>query len=473
MKKCNILIALVCCLLLIACGSDTTGSDGDFDNSETSDNELDGDDDFEFEQIIDGDMDEAETEETAEYEAEAEDEPEAEAETEEESSLTYCYQKPCTYHATCTDTVDGAVCKCDPGYRGDGYEICDDINECEEGTDTCDPMTGCINNPGGFNCGVCPEDYTGNASAGCIPVTTEHLRALQLGSSDYTISVYSNYPFDLESEDVSEILIFIPEKGVDFEQYYLSVYDLARKARATARTFIIVPMFKISTDSLAENEIFWDSENSWLWGEQTAGETFDISSYKVVDYLIGSLDSAKLPNIKGAIIAGHKTGADFAQRYAATNKLVDSLDIGFRYIVSSSDSYLYISNERKSGESFSSTVDGCADYNSYPYGLLNLNQYATLAGSSYISTKYNIRDVYYIAGSDDTATDEEGFDSSCSATVQGENRLERAEIFKEYMNYYAGKEIHNLIEVEETAADLNGLFSNQAVKEAAFNVWVE
>jgi|GEM_PF-3811689 len=461
------------CFLLAACGSDENGSvDGDLEVEQEL-IETDGDPELEAELEIeeDGDLDLTEWDEDL---PEQETEEEAEPEIEEEVEISYCHQDPCAHHANCTDTVNGAECVCVPGYTGDGFESCEDINECELGTSSCDPITECINGGGGFTCGNCPEDYTGNSASGCVPITTSHLRTFALASSDNTISVYSNFPFEVESDEISEIMVFIPEKGADTEQYYLDVYDLARRGKATGRTFIIVPVFLLASDTPAAKEIFWQTANDWLFGNQTpAQETLDISSYTVVDQLILSLVSEKLPNLKNAIIAGHASAADFVQRYAAGTKIEDSLDFDVRYIVANANSYLYLTNERKIADSFAAPTGDCSNFNDYHYGLTGMNPYYNLAGESYISSRYALKEVYYIAGRTNTASDDAGFDSSCSANLQGENRMSRAENFKSYTDYYGGTEIHNLILVDEVGHDMEGIFTDPAVKEAAFNVWVE
>jgi len=91
----------------------------------------------------------------------------------------------CGPHASCTGTLGGYECICDPGYAGDGT-TCTDIDECALGTDTCKPPHECRNFDGGYDCAcpvglagpkcdVCEHGYeaAGDASTSCVPATVD------------------------------------------------------------------------------------------------------------------------------------------------------------------------------------------------------------------------------------------------------------------------------------------------------------
>jgi len=67
----------------------------------------------------------------------------------------------CDENADCTDIVGGSYeCQCKTGYEGDG-KSCEDINECEGDTNTCNAEATCTNTEGGFEC-ECNDGFEGD-----------------------------------------------------------------------------------------------------------------------------------------------------------------------------------------------------------------------------------------------------------------------------------------------------------------------
>lgn len=77
----------------------------------------------------------------------------------------------CT-NPTVTESKAGIEYKCGAcpsGFRGNGMRFkCFDVDECSAGVDgvspVCDPLTECLNFPGGFNCTECPAGAHPRAS---------------------------------------------------------------------------------------------------------------------------------------------------------------------------------------------------------------------------------------------------------------------------------------------------------------------
>lgn len=70
-----------------------------------------------------------------------------------------CAETPCHPNVSCTVTHQGFECgACPEGYSGDGTE-CVDVDECA--TSPCDPNASCTNAPGGFSC-ECERGYIGD-----------------------------------------------------------------------------------------------------------------------------------------------------------------------------------------------------------------------------------------------------------------------------------------------------------------------
>ena len=74
----------------------------------------------------------------------------------------------------CVNTPGSFRCECPSGYsthnNGVGADGCQDINECGLTPAPCDPLAGCTNTGGSFNCGACPPGYSGGGASGCTDI---------------------------------------------------------------------------------------------------------------------------------------------------------------------------------------------------------------------------------------------------------------------------------------------------------------
>ncbi|XP_034942857.1 cartilage oligomeric matrix protein [Chelonus insularis] len=91
--------------------------------------------------------------------------------------------QPCDPRSQCINTSPGYRClPCPVGFTGNetggvgvefalrNKQICQDINECEDGRNGgCVPNSECINTKGSFKCGSCKFGYTGDQNQGCHP----------------------------------------------------------------------------------------------------------------------------------------------------------------------------------------------------------------------------------------------------------------------------------------------------------------
>ncbi|XP_035688694.1 fibropellin-1-like [Branchiostoma floridae] len=75
-----------------------------------------------------------------------------------EQEIDECQSNPC-HNGTCVDFVNGFNCTCDSDHVGEFCHI--DIDD-KCGLQPCFPDVLCINVAGGFECGDCPEGFTGN-----------------------------------------------------------------------------------------------------------------------------------------------------------------------------------------------------------------------------------------------------------------------------------------------------------------------
>ncbi|KAI3384201.1 hypothetical protein SNEBB_005655 [Seison nebaliae] len=88
-----------------------------------------------------------------------------------DDSRVQCVEKPprkeCGCNADSIETNDGMnVCFCRPGFTGNPYQGCVDINECDSREEQCGCNANCKNNPGGYSCS-CRIGSVGNPYTGC------------------------------------------------------------------------------------------------------------------------------------------------------------------------------------------------------------------------------------------------------------------------------------------------------------------
>ncbi|XP_078366394.1 uncharacterized protein LOC144650562 [Oculina patagonica] len=143
---------------------------------------------------------------------------------------------PCYDPNECVNLSPGYRCGgCPTGYRGNApsgvglehaqkyKQKCEEIDECTEGIDTCDPNSNCINTPGSYKCSPCKPGFIGDGYLGCYPgdlcTSSQHTcqvnaQCSATGAGKYKCTCRDGYAGDGEECALDPDFDAIPVKGL-------------------------------------------------------------------------------------------------------------------------------------------------------------------------------------------------------------------------------------------------------------------
>jgi pimeloyl-ACP methyl ester carboxylesterase len=258
--------------------------------------------------------------------------------------------------------------------------------------------------------------------------------------------VYRTLPLSERNDAVTRALIMVHGAGRDADNYFRTAIAAAFLAGALDDTIVIAPRFASKdgdcNDMLASDEVSWScAGDSWRSGG-VASSGGSLTSYDFADELLRKLARRQtFPNLRAIVVAGHSAGGQFANRYAMSNRLHDSLGIRITYVVANPSSYAYLDSTRPTADLTEFRPFGdrgnCTTFDRWPYGLQNRTGYASTTGDEQLRRQIATRSTSYLLGQLDTLP-LAGFDASCPAMAQGPNRLERGKAFGRYVNQKFG-----------------------------------
>jgi hypothetical protein len=225
--------------------------------------------------------------------------------------------------------------------------------------------------------------------------------------------------------------------------------QIVTAAKATGNidnTIILAPHFPIQEDAPPAGFLYWHSnggiDHGWKQGDDAVSSNA-MSSFTVADRIFQQLnDTGRFPNLRQLTVVGHSGGGQYTQKYALGGKqhaLMRS-GIALRYVPTNSGSYTYLDEYRPDLRDSTYNTrfipNTTCSYNSYKYGLENLNNYMNNTPVASLKTQYVARNVSYLLGDQDTLRSGT-FDASCQADLQGLHRFERGTAFyHQLIRYY-------------------------------------
>ena len=278
------------------------------------------------------------------------------------------------------------------------------------------------------------------------------------------------------------------------DRYFRTAMAAAFLAGRVNDTIVVAPRIVIASDKPEADEVAWPSGgDSWRSGGMSPTHA-ELSSFDIADELLRKFaDKRVFPNMTSIVVTGHSAGGQYANRYAMTNKVHDTLGVPVSYVVANPSSYAWPDPQRtmpvddaepgaaKDGWSLSpdtavhtkfsygpydAAAMKCPNFNRWPAGLENRTGYTAGMTDDQLKKQLVSRPTTFLVGQVDTLP-LGGFDSSCGAMAQGPTRRARGEAFVKFVNDKLGAK-HAIQVVSECGHNDRCIFTTDAVLAVIF-----
>ncbi len=285
--------------------------------------------------------------------------------------------------------------------------------------------------------------------------------------------VYRSFGLQVPNARVARALVMVHGTGRNADHYFLTAMSAAFLAGALDDTVVVAPHMIDRTDHAEPNEIAW--QTSWRTGGPAVSDAA-LSSFDFVDEILRELSRKSVfPNLKHIVVTGHSAGGQFANRYAMSNKLHDTLGVAVSYVVANPSSYAWPDAVRplpqddadpaaaKDGWNYQPNANPlpphtkftfgpfdaakAPNYNKWPAGFENRTGYTAELTNEQLRKQLVERPTTFLLGQVDTLP-LGGFDSSPTAMAQGPTRRARGEAYVKYLNEVLGAR-HEVVIVPE------------------------
>ena len=274
--------------------------------------------------------------------------------------------------------------------------------------------------------------------------------------------VYRNFALDTRNEAITHVLVLIHGAGRNADDYYRSALAAAFLGGKLATALVISPRIASNEggcgDELAADEISYDC-STWRSGGPSPSHP-EVTSFHFLDAILRHVARRDLfPNLGAIVVTGHSAGGQVTNRYAMANEVHDALGVPVSYVISNPSSYAWPTDERPTQAAWPLTANapgfildvdedasafrpggdgrGCTRYNQWAYGFENRTGYTASVSDGQLRSQLASRPTTYLLSQVDILP-LSGFDSSCSAMLQGPTRQARGQAYARYVNEHLG-----------------------------------
>ena len=315
-----------------------------------------------------------------------------------------------------------------------------------------------------------------------------------LGKGPAKTKIYASYSLATPNRNIRRALVMVHGTNRNADRYFRTAMAAAFLAGAVNDTIVVAPRIIIASDKPAPDEVAWPSGgDSWRSGGMSPSHP-EFSSFDIADELLRKFaDKRVFPNMSAIVVTGHSAGGQYANRYAMSNKVHDTLGVPVSYAVANPSSYAWPDPQRtlpiddaepaaaKDGWSlqpdtsvhakfsfgpYDAAAMKCPNYNSWPAGFENRTGYTAGISDDQLRKQLISRPTTFLVGQVDTLP-LGGFDSSCSAMAQGPTRRARGEAYVKFLNEKLGSK-HAIQVVSECGHNDRCIFTTDDVLRVIF-----
>jgi hypothetical protein len=301
--------------------------------------------------------------------------------------------------------------------------------------------------------------HADSSATSCVSADPSCKATLDINAAG-KLEFYRNYDLATDNSSITKLVVMSHGVGRNFGLAFARMMVVYSSPSDSTSTLIVAPHFQADLDKPAPGFLYW-SVNGWASGNDSLDPSH-LSSYDAVDSLITQIASGgHFPNLREIIVTGLSAGGQLTDRFAAGSSVENLFpNIHFRYVIASPSSYLYFDENRwvpGTSFKFAPPSNPACVFNSYRYGLDGRNRYMSKKSANQIIADFRSRDIVIMVGDQDDATaapnppipadpkDGADLDVSCAGELEGPSRLERAQVFKAYLDFSFPEAQHPLI----------------------------
>lgn len=287
----------------------------------------------------------------------------------------------------------------------------------------------------------------------------------------WDVKVYSNFPMT-GSDAVTRAVVVVHGGARHAKQDYQEMMTAAgADAWADEHTIVLAPWFPTAADEPGSHHAYWDAQG-WKIGANAIAPA-GLSSFAVMDSLLASLaDPQRFPRLTHITMAGHSSGGQFTQRYAAFGQAPNWLHrISFTYAPMNPSSYVYFDAQRPDTHGMFHLPNevSCPNYNDYKYGLQARTGYVAELTATQASAQYASRQVTLFNGSQDDYQNGD-MDNDCAAMLEGPDRATRGANYVNYIHNRYPNAPHTRVVIAGVGHHSKEMFTSPLAQTALFGI---